>query len=188
MKTLLRLLLVPLFGLALVNTAPLASTDESLRPTTVFVLRHAEADDSDPTNRNPGLSETGIARSQALARLLASAGVTHTFCSEYRRTHDTLQPLAEQAKRDLVEISARTPEAQIEALRALAPGSVAVVTGHSNTAPGLVEALGVKLTGVERHPQHGPMLGHDEYDRLYIVTLSPSAEVASTLVELRYGN
>ncbi len=188
MKPLLRWLLIPLIGFAIANAAPLASSPESLRPTTVFVLRHAEADDSDPTNRNPGLSEAGVRRSQALARLLPASGITHTFCSEYRRTHDTLMPLAEKIEQELVEISARTPKAQIKALRALPPGSVAVVAGHSNTAPGLVEALGVEVSGVERHPQHGPMLGHDEYDRLFVVTISPSADVASALVELRYGN
>jgi len=188
MKTLLRCLLIPLLGLALGSSLELTSAIESTRPTTVIVLRHAEADTSDRANRNPDLSELGTARAEALAKLLSKAGVTHLFCSEYKRTHDTLLPLSVAQELDLVQVSARSPEEQIELLRALPPGSVAVVAGHSNTAPGLVEALGATPPGIERHAEHGLLLDHDEYDRLFVVTLSPSAEVSTSLIELRYGN
>ena len=188
MKTLLRYLLIPLLGLALGASLEFSSPTESTQPTTVIVLRHAEADTSDRSNRDPNLSEVGAARAEALTKLLAEAGVTHLFCSEYQRTHDTLLPLSVAVEREPVEVSARTPDEQVKLLRALPPGSVAVVAGHSNTAPGLVEALGVTPLGIERHPEHGLLLDHDEYDRLFVVTLSPSAEVSTSLIELRYGN
>ena len=188
MKTLLRYLLIPLIGLVLGVSLKHFEPTESTHPTTVIVLRHAEADTSDRSNRDPNLSEAGTERAEALAKLLSEAGVTHLFCSEYNRTHDTLLPLAVATERELVKVSARTPDEQIKLLRALPPGSVAVVAGHSNTAPGLVEALGVTPLGIERHAEHGLLLDHDEYNRLFVVTLSPSTEVSTSLIELRYGN
>jgi hypothetical protein len=62
---------------------------------------------------------------------------------------------------------------------------VAVVSGHSNTTPGLVLALGGEAEGV-KEGRGGPVLGEDEYDRLFLVTL-PKGEGAVSLVELRYG-
>ena len=53
----------------------------------VFVVRHAEKRADDP--RDPRLSRTGVERASALAAMLAHAGVTHLYSSEFRRTHET---------------------------------------------------------------------------------------------------
>ena len=70
------------------------------------------------------------------------------------------------------------------ALDALAPGSLAVVCGHSNTVPRVAELLGVTLAGtiVDRGVT---MLPDDAYDRVFVIT-RPATGPASC-VELRYG-
>ena len=173
-----------------VGQEPEAAPAGPVEPATVFVLRHAEKGADDP--RDPALSAAGERRAQALARLLSRAGVTHLFATEYRRTRDTLAPLSRGVGVQTRVIGARERDEQVRALRALPAGSVAVVAGHSNTVPALIEALGGALADTARTAR-GPMLGDDEYDRLFVVTLppltSPPVEgVATVTIELRYGD
>ncbi|MDC0669236.1 histidine phosphatase family protein [Nannocystis radixulma] len=152
---------------------------------TVILVRHGEKATDDP--RDPGLSPAGEARARALAALLAQAGVTHLFASEYRRTQATVAPLAGATGLEVVALPANAPQELVTALRALPAGAIAVVAAHSNTVPAIVEALGGQVRDtVESNGQR--MLPDDAYDRLFIVTLAgtPATDPPQTL-ELRYG-
>lgn len=153
------------------------------RPTTVFLVRHAEKGDDDP--RDPGLSPVGEGRARALAGMLAQAGVTHLFASEFRRTQATLRPLATAAGREIVVFPAADPAALVAAIEALPAGSVAVVAGHSNTVPALVTAIGGEVRGTVASPA-GPLLPADAYDRLFLVVIPARGEVQT--LELRQSH
>lgn len=153
-------------------------------PTLVFVVRHAEKAKDD--RRDPSLSETGRRRAQALARLLSAAEVTHLFSSQFRRTQQTLAPLAKQQKLKIREISAGEPDKQVKALQQLPPGSVAVLAGHSNTVPELIRLLGGNVNELLRR-EDGGWLNDDEYDRLFLVILQAGSHGTRTL-EMRYGD
>lgn len=174
------LILAPLLALfALLGPGRAQESDplEQLRyPKTVVLVRHAEKAADDP--RDPSLSAAGLARAEHLARMLGDAGVTHLFSSEFRRTRDTLAPLASLTGARVSTVTARDPKAQISALRSLPRNSVAVVSGHSNTVPGLAKLLAPKSDPTE--------LGEMDYDRMYVVTLTGD-EAPATLIELRYG-
>ena len=163
-----------------------AATEEATTPVQVFVVRHAEKAADDP--RDPSLSEAGGERARELARTLRHAGVTHLFATRYRRTRDTLAPLAEATGKEVVVTEAGDMAGLASRLEGLPPGSVAVVAGHSNTVPALVGALGGearRLTPTRR----GPMLGEDEYSRLFHLSLAPAEGEARapSCVELVYG-
>jgi len=134
---------------------------------TVVFVRHAEKGDDDP--RDPSLSARGAARAEALAGLLANAGVTHLFTSEYRRTQATLAPLAARLGLTLAVRPARELARLVEELRGLPAGSVAVVAGHSNTVPALARALGVELRDLVESAA-GKVLDEAVYDRVWVVT------------------
>ncbi|MDC0716744.1 histidine phosphatase family protein [Nannocystis bainbridge] len=166
------------------STAPASAPEPeaAVALTTVLFTRHGEKATDDP--RDPGLSPAGEARAQALAALLVRAGVTHLFASEYRRTQATLRPLADATGVQIAVLPAGAPQELVAALRALPAGAVAVVAGHSNTVPGLVEALGGQVRDtVESGGQ--PNLPDDAYDRLFVVTL-PGARGQVHTLELRY--
>ncbi len=146
---------------------------------TLVLVRHAETGGDTRTDRDPELSEAGAQRAADLASLFGHAGVTHLFSSEYKRTQATLAPLAEAAELKVQVISARDAEAQIRALDALPEGSVAVVAGHSNTVPALVQKLGGTFAQHPDAPEGPPTLLHDQYSRLFVLT-GPST------LELRY--
>ncbi len=160
---------------------------EPVAPITLLFVRHAETAASTTGGGDPELSEDGRSRARALAKLLAQAGVTHLYCSEFRRTRATLEPLAQSGELEIETVSARDGKRQLELLRGLAPGSVAVVAGHSNTVPAMVEALADELERLEEK-SYGRSLPHDEYSRLYLVTLPGVPGAAPRALELRYGD
>lgn len=167
------------------GTATSEATSPAL-PIQVFLVRHAE---KESTGRDPGLTEFGKRRAIALAELLEDAGITHLYSTDYERTQATLAPLVERTGLEIVIVDARSPQEQLAAIHALPPGSVAVVSGHSNTTPAFVQHLGGDpFPGGEKEP--GEYLGEDEYDRLYLVTLPPAGaeeHVAVSTRLMRYG-
>jgi len=160
---------------------------------TAILLRHAEKDAAgDP--KDPSLSPAGKERARALAKLLGRAGSTHLFASEYRRTRETLAPLAEARSLEVQVVPAAELARLAERIRALPAGSVSVVAGHSNTVPAIAKALGATLGDLLDAPG-GATLRDDEYARLFVVALraapTPGGEKAAKpeahAVELAYG-
>jgi phosphohistidine phosphatase SixA len=109
---------------------------------------------------DPGLSEAGRARAEALAAALRDAGITAIFATEYKRTQQTAAPLAKLLGIDVQTVPSKDTAALIAKVKA-AKGHVLVI-GHSNTVPGTIKALGV-ATPVT--------IGEADYDNLFVVTL-----------------
>lgn len=154
----------------LVPTTSLAAQDAQL---TVFVVRHAE---KGPENPDPSLTEAGRRRAAALARTLTDARVSALFASEFKRTQETLAPLARAAGLTTAVVSAGKMDDLIALLRALPPGSRAVVASHSN----LVHLIVERLSG-----QKMPMLTDADYDRLVMVVVTGDGK--GQTVVFRYG-
>ena len=172
-------------GLAVTPAGEQRQVARAHRHLRVLLVRHAEKAGDDPLD--PSLSEAGAARAKALARLLSKAPVTELVCSEYRRTRQTLEPLAELLGLSIQSFPAREPGALADWLRQRPDGSLVVVAGHSNTLPALAATLGFSLPELSATPR-GPMLGEDQYDRLFLLSLEldqPDSE--GELIELRYG-
>ncbi len=145
-----------------------AVTAQDAGATVVVVVRHAEKATDDA--RDPTLSEAGAARAQALAERLAAAGLDVAYVTQYRRTQLTAAPAAARAG---IEITVRPVDAAnagiydaalARDLRALPPGSTALVVGHSNTVPGIVAAI----SGQPAAP-----MPDTEYDRYTVIVLDP---------------
>jgi broad specificity phosphatase PhoE len=154
----------------LVPTASLAAQDAHL---TVFVVRHGE---KGPGNPDPSLSEAGQRRAAALARTLTDGRVAALFASEFKRTQETLAPLASASGLTTTVVPAGKMDDLIAGLRALPPGSRAVVASHSN----LVHLIVERLSG-----QKMAMLTDADYDRLVMVTVTGDGK--GQAVVLRYG-
>lgn len=158
---------------SLLLLVPLAGAAAQSAPRTVFVVRHAE---KGPETPDPSLTPAGRARAVELARVLTGIPMTAAFASEWKRTQETLAPLAAQAKVTPLVVPAGKMDDLIAQLLALPPGSRAVVASHSNLVHVIVERLsGVKV----------PVLTDLEYDRLVVVTLLGDGK--AEVVVLRYG-
>jgi len=169
-RTLIALLLLVVGALSCI--APDRRSAQPSEEVVVYLVRHAER--AEDGTDDPPISEEGRARAQLLAEMLRDAGVTHVHSTDYERTRSTARPLAADAGLDVTFYDPRDLTAFAEALLA-APGRHLVV-GHSNTTPGLVEALG---------GDPGDPIEESEYDRLYIVTAR--AGVPASTVLLRFG-
>jgi len=124
---------------------------------TVIVVRHAEKVSSPETD--PALSSLGVERAQALARVMRDVPLAAIYVSEFRRTRETAEPVAEAQGVEIIEVSADDSAGLLRRLGAHRGESVLVVA-HSNTMPEIVAGL-----GGETRP-----IAEDEFSRLLIVT------------------
>ena len=158
-----------LLAIALALSAP--APGEPAGATVVVVVRHAEKATDDP--RDPTLSEAGAARANALADRLAATGLDVAYATQFRRTQQTAATAAARAGievtvRPVDKANAETYDADLARdLRALPPGSTALVVGHSNTVPGIVEAIS---------GQPAPEMPETEYDRYTVIVLDPDGK------------
>ena len=131
----------------------------------VMVVRHAERADggagagtSMTASPDPELSDAGKARARKLAAMLADAGVTAIYTTEFLRAKDTAAPLAAKIGVTAEVVPARDADALIARIKSHKTGAVLVVV-HSNTVPAIIRALGGSVVSV----------GDDEYDSLFFV-------------------
>jgi broad specificity phosphatase PhoE len=159
MKLAAMLLATMLFGTTILNAAdPI---------TTVILVRHAEK--ASGGGSDPVLSEAGLARAEALARMLAGAHVTAIYASKYQRAKLTAAPTAKAMK---LEPTILTEAKDIAAdIKAKHLGETVLVVGHANTVPELIGLLGVAKPPAQ--------IDEAEFGNLYICTVA--GERASVL-------
>jgi broad specificity phosphatase PhoE len=140
---------------------------------TVFIVRHAEKQSS---AADPSLTEAGRERAESLAGLLADAGISAIFSSEFKRTQETAAPLAKRLGLSVTVVPGKDLDALLSKVRALGPDGRALIVGHSDTVPELARRLtGVKVAN----------LTDADYDRLYVGTIRK--EGPGEVLLLHYG-
>lgn len=142
--------------------------------TTFILVRHAEK--ANDGTRNPPLNEDGKTRSANLAEMLASQEIAALYSTPFKRTQETLQPIADMKS---LEVQSYDPYAKGEWLATLAEkhaGGTVVISGHSNTIPSLANAL----LGNETFSQ----FDESDYSNLIIIVASEVGK--GTLVRLKF--
>lgn len=129
----------------LLGAAPALPTKQ-----TVHVMRHLDTPEG---MRDPDLTEQGQRRAAALSRWFRGKRLRAIYVTDYRRTRQTVAPLAARLKLTPKPYDPRYTPALIEAVRA-EKGAVLVV-GHSNTVPDIVEGLGGVRPAPLAHPDFG---------------------------------
>lgn len=131
-------LLMPILG-GMVVVGLLAWLHTNITTTTVVLVRHAEKLSDD--ERDPGLTPAGEARAKMLAGMLVRTDVKALYASEFRRTRQTLAPLAAAKGIPVETVDAATPAVLVEKIFAEHRGDTVVIAGHSNTLPELIRLL-----------------------------------------------
>jgi broad specificity phosphatase PhoE len=150
------------------------ATAQAQETTTVLVVRHAEKEWEEG---DPPLSEVGWERADALLRLTEESGVSVLFGTQYKRTTQTLEPIAEQLALEILTHDAGDSEGLAARILSEHAGRVVLVSGHSNTVPEIVAALGA--------PEPDP-IDDAEYDNLYVVSVSAGGDEA-TVLRIHFG-
>lgn len=152
----LKFLGVIFLGLSLIFPSALLAGEGLDEDTVYYLFRHAEKLADSP---DPGLTEDGQARAEKLAAMLKDEGVTRIFSSNYKRTRDTVGPLAEATGVEVEIYDPRDLPGFADQLREM--DGVIIISGHSNTTPELTALL----SGYATEPME-----ESEYDRFYMVT------------------
>lgn len=133
---------------------------------TLYLVRHAERLDD---TQDPPLSSEGQVRAERLAHALALAGVQEIGVTQYLRTQETGQPLADDlgVPVRVFHVESGEMDDHIGQIRDWVEGGGAetlLLVGHSNTVPAVVESLTAVPMGE---------LAHDDYGDLLIIHLPP---------------
>ncbi len=164
---------VVLSAVCMVALAACSSVNDSAKAlqandiTVIYLVRHAEKEEGDS---DPDLTSAGRDRAMTLARVLDTQTVHKLWSSDYARTRQTVLPLSEQRQIPVTLYDAHDSNALVESIMQSPAGQTHVIAGHSNTVPELVDLLEAwPKTPLTKRSN----LGHDEYDRLYVVTVVP---------------
>jgi len=103
------------------------------------IVRHAEKADA---GSDPALSAAGQARATVLARRLARVNLVAIYTTDFRRTRDTVGPVATAQGLAAIVYDAHTSASVLASrLKAAHHEGTVLVAGHSNTVPDIVAAL-----------------------------------------------
>ena len=138
-------------------------------PSVIFLVRHCEK--AMESTDNPNLAEEGKKRAAHLAEILKNTGIEAVYSTNYKRTMQTAEPLA-----DIMKLSPAVYEPRdtsfAEQLRK--SGKKVLVVGHSNTVPELLN----QLTGTKNYQPN------DGYGDLWVITIQ--ADQPATILKLSY--
>jgi broad specificity phosphatase PhoE len=143
--------------------------------TTVILVRHAEKI-IDPNNPDVDLSPAGQARAQEIARMFSDAGINAIYATQYKRTQQTVKPLADKIGVLATIVNSKSTNDLVAQIRAQHSGQTILIAGHNTSVPEIIAALG--------GPQY-PAIPESEYDNLFVVTVYRTGK--AKVVKLKYG-
>ena len=185
---------------------PLAQT----QPVSILIVRHAEADTSQPT---VPLTAAGRQRAELLVHTLRGLKFTHIFASHTTRARQMVEGIASAQGLPMVQLpvpgsildgqpvtdqtSRRAPIEPIStALLKLPPGSVALVALNSENIFAILNRLGVSVAPSGQSCAPGSMCvpctdnscyPRSDFDHIWHLVRESGRATPIALVELRYG-
>lgn len=136
-----------LFGLFTIGLAVILSNCQPTKPaaptdivTTLYLIRHAEK--ANDGTKDPYLNEEGKKRAEDIAFQFKDKNIKHIYSSDYKRTRQTVEPLAKTLG---VEVKIYNPH-DLETFKEMLlkkhqAGETVFIVGHSNTTPALVNLI-----------------------------------------------
>ena len=138
---------------------------------TYYLIRHAEKDRSNSSNRNPDLSEIGVERAKKWSEVMSHIDFDAVYSTKYNRTMQTATPTAE---RNNLDIQSYDPRKMYDAkFQKETKGQTVLIVGHSNTTPFFVN----KILKEEKFDE----MDDDNNSNLYIVTVTKDARTCVLL-------
>ena len=106
---------------------------------TFYLIRHTEKIRVDSAESNPDLNEKGLIRAERWKNYFLDKDVTKIYSTNYKRTYNTVKPLASEKN---IEIFFYSPsDIEYDEFIKSNIGDTTLVVGHSNTIPGFVNEL-----------------------------------------------
>ena len=110
----------------------------SAQSKTIVLIRHAEK--ADATSQDPELSAEGKQRAERLIKVAGKYKPGGFYSTNFKRTRDTLAPLAAKRRKTVEIYDARKPAELLDTIMK-SKYKRHIVSGHSNTIPGLANFI-----------------------------------------------
>ena len=143
--------------------------------TTVILVRHAEKK-IEPENPDPDLAPEGFDRAREIAREFGDSGINAIYATQYKRTQQTVKPLADRTGVAVNLLNANQTDELVNRIQTTHRGQTVFIAGHNNTVPAIVSTLS---------NENYPVIPESEYDNLYIVTIYRFGK--AKVLKLKYG-
>lgn len=150
-----------LYGLLFITMATLQAQESVEKTTTYFLIRHAEKERGNPSDKNPDLNERGFQRAENWKKVLQHISLDAIYSTDYKRTLKTVETIA--IKLNLEPIIYNPQKVDFELFQRENKGKNVLIVGHSNTIPQFVNALIYQQKYLE--------MDDAEFSYLYIVTV-----------------
>jgi 2,3-bisphosphoglycerate-dependent phosphoglycerate mutase len=145
--------------------------------TTVYIVRHAEKDLTDPNTKDPKLTIEGLRRAKDLNALLEKEGIVAVYSTNYIRTIQTADPVAKRIKKNITIYDATNITDLVATVKERYNSKSVLIIGHSNTILPMVSAFGGNTSISE--------IKDNEYRYLFKVVINSEK---TTTTELLYGD
>lgn len=142
--------------------------------TTFIIVRHGEK--VSDGSKDPELAPKGSERAERLAAMLSNVSINAVYSTNYKRTRNTIGPLAKAKALDVQSYESIKPADADEMLKKYRGGTI-VIAGHSNTVPGIVNLL----TGKDQFKD----LEDSEYGNFFVVSVVERGKVTA-VTRLQY--
>ena len=120
-------------------TLPTSCKTVEKETTTYYLIRHAEKDRSDASNRNPDLTEAGHERALRWANYFDGFDLDAIYATDYNRTQQTAAPTAQMKALD---VQTYDPRNLYDAeFKSATSNKIVLIVGHSNTTPAFINAI-----------------------------------------------
>jgi broad specificity phosphatase PhoE len=136
-------------------------TTISNKTTTYYFIRHAEKDRTDPSNKNPHLTETGKTRAVKWSNILQHVPFDAVYSTDYYRTKETSEPTA--TKNELEINIYDENKLDVASFLNDTKGKTVLIVGHSNTIPQFVNSV----LDIEKYED----IDDDNNGNLYMITI-----------------
>ena len=131
------------------------------KTTTYYLIRHAEKDRTNNTNKNPNLNSDGLLRAEKWAKHFEKIELDAVYSTDYNRTQQTAAPTAKS--KGLIIQSYNSSKMYDSNFKKNTRGKTVLVVGHSNTTP-------VFVNNILDQKKYKNMADNDNAS-LYIVTI-----------------
>lgn len=122
-----------------INVNLFAQSVQNERKTTYYLIRHAEKDRSDKTNKDPDLTKKGLERALRWSQLFKQFQIDEVYSTNFKRTLNTALPTASDKN---ITIKFYEPEnIDIQQFLTATKDKSILIVGHSNTTPDFVNKL-----------------------------------------------
>jgi DNA-binding winged helix-turn-helix (wHTH) protein/phosphohistidine phosphatase SixA len=140
--------------------------------TQIYILRHAEKSDS--SSKNPNLSSKGIKHANYWKKVLQYVKFDRVLTTDYIRSIKTAKIISGELN---IEPEIYHPMS-FEILKFIQDiqGEKALIIGHSNTIPDMVN----RLIDESKYP---PM-SHENYNLMYLITIDKNGDTSSSLMHI----